>query len=125
MLNDRYQDMQTHSTTRTCSKRRGVRDAVGVAPVRLSMAYWRRTWISMLPWVPGQPFGTLWGGGAGGASPEEAELAKDLSWERMATPLQLGFTDYEQTYAKTKTRRQIVLEEMDVTVPWNSFLALI
>jgi IS5 family transposase len=43
----------------------------------------------------------------------------------MAIPLQLGFTDYEQTYAKKKTRRQIFLEEMEATVPWDSFLALI
>jgi IS5 family transposase len=43
----------------------------------------------------------------------------------MAPPLQLGFTDYEQTYAKKKTRRQIFLEEMEVTVPWDSFRALI
>ena len=43
----------------------------------------------------------------------------------MATPRQLGFTDYEQTYAKKKTRRQIFLEEMEATVPWDSFLALI
>jgi len=43
----------------------------------------------------------------------------------MAPPLQLGFTDYEQTYAKKKTRRQIFLEEMEVTFPWDSFRALI
>ncbi|NQV09820.1 MAG: IS5 family transposase [Cyanobacteria bacterium] len=43
----------------------------------------------------------------------------------MAAPFQLGFTDYEQTYAKKKTRRQIFLEEMEATVPWDSFLALI
>jgi IS5 family transposase len=43
----------------------------------------------------------------------------------MAIPLQLGFTDYEQTYAKKKTRRQIFLEEMEATVPWESFIALI
>jgi len=43
----------------------------------------------------------------------------------MAIPLQLGFTDYEQTYAKKKARRQNFLEEMDVTVPWDSFLGLI
>lgn len=43
----------------------------------------------------------------------------------MATPLQLGFTDYEQTYAKKKTRRQRFLDEMEATVPWESFLALI
>lgn len=43
----------------------------------------------------------------------------------MVIPLQLGFTDYEQTYAKRKTHRQIFLEEMEATVPWDSFLALI
>ncbi len=43
----------------------------------------------------------------------------------MAAPLQLGFTDYEQTYAKKKTRRQLFLEEMEATVPWEVFLELI
>jgi IS5 family transposase len=43
----------------------------------------------------------------------------------MATPLQLGFTDNEQTYATKKTRRQRFLDEMEATVPWDSFLALI
>ncbi|QPN63878.1 IS5 family transposase [Synechococcus sp. CBW1004] len=43
----------------------------------------------------------------------------------MAAPLQLGFTDYEQTYAKKKTRRQRFLDEMEATVPWDPFLALI
>ena len=43
----------------------------------------------------------------------------------MTISLQLGFTDYKQTYAKKKTRRQIPLEEMEVKVPWDSFLALI
>jgi len=43
----------------------------------------------------------------------------------MAPPLQLGFTEYEQTYAKKKTRRQSFLNEMEATVPWDSFLALI
>jgi IS5 family transposase len=43
----------------------------------------------------------------------------------MAAPLQLGFTDYEQTYAKKKTRRQRFLDEMEATVPWDAFLALI
>jgi IS5 family transposase len=43
----------------------------------------------------------------------------------MAVPLQLGFTDYEQIYAKKKTRRQRFLEEMEITVPWEAFLALI
>ena len=43
----------------------------------------------------------------------------------MAVPLQLGFTDYEQIYAKKKMRRQRFLEEMEITVPWEAFLALI
>jgi IS5 family transposase len=43
----------------------------------------------------------------------------------MAAPLQLGFTDYEQTYAKKKTRRQRFLDEMEATLPWDAFLALI
>jgi len=43
----------------------------------------------------------------------------------MAAPLQLGLTDYEQTYAKKKTRRQRFLDEMEATVPWDAFLALI
>ena len=43
----------------------------------------------------------------------------------MVIPLQLGFADYEQTYAKKKTRRQIFLDEMEATLPWDSFLALI
>jgi IS5 family transposase len=37
----------------------------------------------------------------------------------------LGFTNYEQTYAKKKTRRQRFLDEMEATVPWDAFLALI
>jgi IS5 family transposase len=43
----------------------------------------------------------------------------------MAIPLQLGFADYEQTYAKKKTRRQIFLEQMEATLPWDLFLSLI
>ena len=43
----------------------------------------------------------------------------------MTISLQLGFTDYEQTYAKKKTRRQIFLDEMEATLPWDSFQALI
>jgi len=39
--------------------------------------------------------------------------------------LQLGFSDYEQVYAKKKTRRQIFLDEMEATVPWEDFYALI
>jgi hypothetical protein len=30
--------------------------------------------------------------------------------------LQLGFSDYEQVYAKKKTRRQIFLDEMQATL---------
>jgi len=43
----------------------------------------------------------------------------------MAAPLQLGFTDYEQIYAKKMTCRQRFLDEMENTVPWEAFLALI
>ena len=43
----------------------------------------------------------------------------------MAILLQLGFADYEQTYAKRKTRRQIFLEQMEATLPWGLFLFLI
>ena len=43
----------------------------------------------------------------------------------MADPLQLGFSDYEQIYAKKRTRRQRFLDEMEITVPWEAFLALI
>lgn len=43
----------------------------------------------------------------------------------MAAPLQLSFSDYEQIKAKKKTRRQHFLDEMEITVPWESFLALI
>jgi len=39
--------------------------------------------------------------------------------------LQLGFSDYEQVYAKKKTRPQIFLEEMEATIPWDDFHALI
>jgi len=43
----------------------------------------------------------------------------------MPAPLQLGFTDYEQIYAKKRTRRQRFLEEMEATLHWEAFLALI
>jgi IS5 family transposase len=39
--------------------------------------------------------------------------------------LQLGFSDYEQVYAKKKTRRQIFLDEMEDTIHWEDFHALI
>jgi len=39
--------------------------------------------------------------------------------------LQLGFCAYEQVYAKKKTRRQIVLDEMEATIPWDDFHELI
>jgi IS5 family transposase len=39
--------------------------------------------------------------------------------------LRLGFSDYEQVYAKKKTRRQIFLDEMEATIPWDDFHALI
>ena len=35
----------------------------------------------------------------------------------MSGSLQLGFSDYEQFYAKKKTRRQIFLDEMEATTP--------
>ncbi len=34
----------------------------------------------------------------------------------MSGALQLGFSDYEQVYAKKKTRRQIFLDEMEATI---------
>jgi hypothetical protein len=43
----------------------------------------------------------------------------------MPAPLRLGFKDYEQTYAKKRTRRQRFLDEMNATLPWEAFLALI
>ncbi len=43
----------------------------------------------------------------------------------MSGALQLGFSDYEQVYAKKKTRRQIFLEEMEATIPLDDFHALI
>jgi len=43
----------------------------------------------------------------------------------MAAPLQLGFWDYKQFFAKKRTRRQRFLDEMEFTVPWEAFLALI
>jgi hypothetical protein len=43
----------------------------------------------------------------------------------MAAPLQLGFTDYEQIYAYKRTCRKLFLDEMEATVPWEAFLALI
>jgi hypothetical protein len=43
----------------------------------------------------------------------------------MAIPLELGFADYEQTFAKKKMRRQIFLEQMEAILPWDLFLSLI
>jgi IS5 family transposase len=43
----------------------------------------------------------------------------------MADLLQLGFSDYEQFFAKKRTRRQRFFDEMEITVPWEAFLALI
>jgi IS5 family transposase len=57
--------------------------------------------------------------------PAKIRPVLELRLDRMAVPLQLGFTDYEQIYAKKKTRRQRFLEEMEITVPWEAFLALI
>jgi IS5 family transposase len=39
--------------------------------------------------------------------------------------LQLGFSEYEQVYAKKRTRRQVFLNEMEATIPWDDFRALI
>lgn len=44
--------------------------------------------------------------------------------ELMEAPLQLGFRDYEQLYAKKLSRHQHFLDEMDATIPWKAFLAL-
>jgi IS5 family transposase len=43
----------------------------------------------------------------------------------MAGPLQLGFSGYEQIFAKKRTLRQRFLNEMETTVPWEAFLDLI
>ena len=43
----------------------------------------------------------------------------------MSVSLQLGFSDGEQVYAKKKTWRQIFLDEMDATIPWDDFHSLI
>jgi len=40
----------------------------------------------------------------------------------MAAPLQLGFTDYEQIFAKKRTHRQRFLDVMEATVPWEVML---
>ncbi|MFO8237190.1 MAG: IS5 family transposase, partial [Prochlorococcaceae cyanobacterium] len=38
---------------------------------------------------------------------------------------QLGFSDYEQTPAKKRTKREKFLAEMDAVVPWQALIALI
>ena len=43
----------------------------------------------------------------------------------MVITTQLGFADYEQTYAKKKTRLQVFPEQMEATLPWDLFLSLI
>lgn len=43
----------------------------------------------------------------------------------MSGALQLRFYDYEQVYAKKKSRRQIFPDEMEVTIPWDDFHELI
>lgn len=43
----------------------------------------------------------------------------------MAIPLQFGIADYNQTYAKEYTRRQIFLKQMEATLAWDHFLSLI
>ena len=39
----------------------------------------------------------------------------------MSGALQLGFSDYEQVDGKKRTRRLIVLDEMEATIPWDDF----
>ena len=55
----------------------------------------------------------------------KSNLGPRLRLEWMADPLQLGFSDYEQFFAKKRTRRQRFLDEMEITVHWEAFLALI
>ena len=43
----------------------------------------------------------------------------------MSGALQLGVSDDEQVDAKKKTRRQIFLDAMDATIPWDDCSALI
>ena len=43
----------------------------------------------------------------------------------MVVPLQLGFMDFDQIYAKKRTGRQLCLDLMEITVPWKAVLALI
>jgi IS5 family transposase len=43
----------------------------------------------------------------------------------MADHLQLGFSDYEQINAKIRMRHQHFLDEIEITVSWEAFLALI
>jgi IS5 family transposase len=57
--------------------------------------------------------------------PAKISLVLELRLDRMVVHLQLVFTDYEQIYAKKKTRRQRFLEEMEIAIPWEAFLALI
>jgi IS5 family transposase len=38
---------------------------------------------------------------------------------------QLGFSDYEQTTAKKRTKKEIFLAEMDLVVPWQALFELI
>lgn len=43
----------------------------------------------------------------------------------MSGSLRLGFSDYEQVYAKKNARREILLDEIGNTIPWDDFHALI
>jgi len=56
--------------------------------------------------------------------PAKINSVLKLRLERLTATLQLGFTDYEQSYAKKRTRRLWILDALEFTVPWV-FLALI
>jgi len=56
--------------------------------------------------------------------PAKINSVLKLRLERLTATLQLGFTDYGQSYAKKRTRRQWILDALEFTVPWV-FLALI
>lgn len=43
----------------------------------------------------------------------------------MPATLQLGFSDFEKTYAKNRTPRQRFLQKMEATIHREAFLALI
>ena len=43
----------------------------------------------------------------------------------LSISLYLDFADYEQAYAKKKSRRQIFLEKTEATLQWDSLLTLV